>query len=74
MLIDNGNYNIAGDVDDLSNYEIKYRDIMLLGECGLINFTGVTYYLNIGKEKKTVFINNLPFSFNNFTSKEPDYI
>ena len=70
VLIDNRNYNIAGNVDDLSNYEIKYRDIMLLGECGLINFTGVSYFLNIGREKKTVFINNLPFLFDNSTSKE----
>ena len=70
VLIDNGNYNIAGNVDDLSNYEIKYRDIMLLGECGLINFTCVSYFLNVGREKKTVFINNLPFLFDNSTSKE----
>ena len=70
VLIDQGNYNIAEDISDLSNHTVRYRDIMQMSECGLINLTGVIYSLIIGTERRTVFANNLPIVFNNTTSKE----
>ena len=71
VMFDGFHYSLITEADKLSNHEIQYEDFMLLGECGLLNFNRVLYFLRVARgATETVHVSNIPLFFENRTNKQ----